>query len=78
MASESMRVRSPRFGSSVKPYPLEYSLVKDLGNLDSLSGKERVLVLSCFDVLESPDAVERRGACQAGCSALHGGNKPAP
>jgi hypothetical protein len=48
------------FGSSVKQYLLEYSLVRDLGNLDALTGKERDLALSCFDVLESPDAIERR------------------
>lgn len=48
------------FGSSVKQYLLEYAMVKDLGNLDTLTGKERELALSCFDVLESPDAVARR------------------
>lgn len=48
------------FGSNLKQYLLEYSIVRDLGNLDSLSGSERELALSCFDVLEKPDIVERR------------------
>lgn len=48
------------FGTNLKQYLLEYSIVRDLGNLDSLTGAERDLALSCFDVLENPDAVERR------------------
>jgi len=48
------------FGSNLKQYLLEYSIVRDLGNLDSLTGTERDLALASFDVMDSPDAVERR------------------
>lgn len=48
------------FGSNRKQYLLEYSIVKDLGNLDSLTGTERDMALACFDVLESPESIERR------------------
>lgn len=48
------------FGSDLKQYLLEYSIVRDLGNLDSLTGSERELALACFDVMESPDTIERR------------------
>lgn len=48
------------FGSNLKQYLLEYSIVRDLGNLDSLTGAERDLALACFDVMDSPDTVERR------------------
>ncbi|KCB52860.1 PF08878 domain protein [Bordetella hinzii 1277] len=48
------------FGNNLKQYLLEYSIVRDLGNLDSLAGEERDLALACFDVMDSPDAVERR------------------
>lgn len=48
------------FGTNLKQYLLEYSIVRDLGNLDSLTGTERDLALSCFDILENPHFVERR------------------
>jgi len=48
------------FGSNIKQYLLEYSIVRDLGNLDALTGVERELALACFDIMENPDAVERR------------------
>jgi hypothetical protein len=48
------------FGSNLKQYLLEYSIVRDLGNLDSLNGAERDKALACFDVMENPDNIERR------------------
>lgn len=48
------------FGRNLKQYLLEYSIVRDLGNLDTLTGSERDLALACFDVMDSPDTVERR------------------
>ncbi|MFK2906050.1 DUF1837 domain-containing protein [Dyella ginsengisoli] len=48
------------FGNNLKQYLLEYSIVKDLGNLDTLAGSERDLALACFDVMDSPGTVERR------------------
>lgn len=48
------------FGNNTKQYLLEYSIVRELGNLDSLEGEERVSALKCFDILEEADAIERR------------------
>ncbi len=48
------------FGSNVKQYLLEYTLARDLSNLDSLEGSERELAIQAFDVMGSPDLVARR------------------
>lgn len=48
------------FGTNLKQYLLEYSIVRDLGNLDTLTGAERDLALACFDVMDNPDVIERR------------------
>lgn len=48
------------FGSNAKQYLLEYTLARDLGNLDSLDGSERELALQAFDVMGAPSVVARR------------------
>lgn len=48
------------FSSNKKQYRREYSIVKDLGNLDALTGAERDIALRYFDVMSSPDDVEKR------------------
>lgn len=48
------------FGSNVKQYLLEYTLARDLSNLDSLEGKERELAIQAFDVMGAPSVVARR------------------
>lgn len=49
------------FFDGTKQYLMEYSIVGDLGNLDTLDGAERELALKFFDVMGNPDAprVER-------------------
>lgn len=48
------------FGSDVKQYLLEYTLARDMGNLDSLDGTERELAIQAFDVMGAPNLVARR------------------
>lgn len=48
------------FTTSAKQYRREYSIVKELGNLDALPEAERQVALNYFDVFASPDDVQKR------------------
>ncbi|HDS1038043.1 TPA: DUF1837 domain-containing protein [Stenotrophomonas maltophilia] len=48
------------FSSNKKQYRREYSIVRDLGNLDTLDEESRKVALSYFDVMASPDNVPKR------------------
>jgi hypothetical protein len=48
------------FLGGTKKYLLEFSIVRDLGNLDTLQGSDRELALRFFDVIGEPDAPRRQ------------------
>lgn len=48
------------FTSNKKQYKREYSIVRDLGNFDTLGPESRKVALDYFDVLVSPDDVPKR------------------
>lgn len=48
------------FTNNNKQYLREYSIVKELGNLDVLAEADRKIALDYFDVLASPDKVPKR------------------
>ena len=48
------------FTSNKKQYRREYSIVRDLGNLDTLDEESRKVALRYFDVMASPDDVPKR------------------
>ncbi|MGH6647549.1 HamA C-terminal domain-containing protein [Aquabacterium sp.] len=48
------------FASNKKQYKLEYSIVRDLGNFDTLNAKSREVALRHFDIMASPDEVPKR------------------
>lgn len=48
------------FTNNKKQYRREYSIVKELGNLDSLPDKERQMALEYFDILAAPSEVQKR------------------
>lgn len=48
------------FSSNKKQYRREYSIVRDLGNLDTLDEESRKVALRYFDVMASPDDVPKR------------------
>lgn len=48
------------FTTNKKQYRREYSIVRDLGNFDSLDPKSRKVALQYFDVMASPEEAPRR------------------
>ncbi|MCV2359951.1 DUF1837 domain-containing protein [Paucibacter sp. TC2R-5] len=48
------------FTSNKKQYKREYSLVRDLGNFDTLDPKSREVALQYFNIMASPDEAPRR------------------
>lgn len=48
------------FTSNKKQYRREYSIVRDLGNLDTLDEESRNIALRYFDIMASPDDVPKR------------------
>jgi hypothetical protein len=48
------------FTADQKQYRREYSIVRDMGNFDALSGTDRKVALDYFDVMASPDDVPKR------------------
>ncbi len=48
------------FTTNKKQYKREYSIIRDLGNFDSLDPKSRKIALQYFDVMASPEDAPRR------------------
>lgn len=57
------------FLTGTKQYLMEYSIVGDLGNLDTLQGAEREVALRFFDVMGHPDAPRKERSVGVICYA---------